>query len=145
MIQTKRSNRALSLDVFVMYYRNSETSNHVFLHCEVASNMWNYYYYFFFENWVSPGDLGAFLSIKFRGFGRERKIELYGNVQCLQFYGVFGWRETHSFQYIFFGIRLVVWLHYGFLRVVSSKGCLLWISKGIEKLYCFRFWVFSLL
>lgn len=43
------------------------------LHCEMAWNMWNRLFGFLEENWVSPGDLGAFLSTKFRGFGRRKE------------------------------------------------------------------------
>lgn len=63
LLQTRRSNKVLSPDVYDMCFRNSETNDNLF-------TLW-YVSHFLEENWVCPNDLGL-LSHQIRGFRRGK-------------------------------------------------------------------------
>lgn len=122
----------------VMCSRISETNSHVFLYCEVARHICNRLFDLFIEGCVA--DLWTFLSIKTVDFGRDkehkvlRQCATFASLLCIWMERMKGCLIIFSSCHILFWKGVFLCHLFGSLLVVSLEECLLWISKGIERL-----------
>lgn len=129
---------ALSPYVCIMCMRQSETNCLLFLHCQVAWDIWNKLFGIANENWVCPVDLGSFFAINFFGFSTRKehrilwKAAVFATVWCL-------WMERNArvFKQRFLS-PLLLWdrIRYVATLWVIANGCF----KGIPLLDAHRDW-----
>ena len=85
--------KALSLDMCMLSSKNSETNSHLFLHCEMAWQLFYKPFPMFGISWVCLASLDSFLSTRYCGVGRnkEKKNTLW-EVARLAVLWCYGWK-----------------------------------------------------
>ena len=75
VLQRRRPHHSLCPQWCVMCKRNLEVADHFFLHCPVATVLWQRLFKLCDVQWVAPRECMHMLLIRFDGFGSTKKAK----------------------------------------------------------------------
>ena len=73
MLQSRRSYKALSLDVCLLCMEGGETIDHIFLNCLLSLGLWHGLFDLVHIDWVPPKSICDMMIISYKRLGNTRK------------------------------------------------------------------------
>ena len=83
MLQSRRSYKALSLDVCLLCMEGGETIDHIFLNCLLSLGLWHGLFDLVHIDWVPPKSICDMMIISYKRLGNTRKGKVLWQFACL--------------------------------------------------------------
>ena len=73
LLQLRRPDKALSLEICILCMKHGESIDHLFLHCSLTMGLWHRLFQLAKMNWVPSSSIFDMLSINYNGFGLSKR------------------------------------------------------------------------